>query len=512
MGKLNDELISILIVDDEPKNLTVLETVLDGMAYRVIRAESADQALMALVAEEFALLILDIRMPDMNGFELAHLIKQRKKNERVPIIFLTAYFNEDQHVLEGYGCGAVDYLHKPVNPTILRSKVAVFAELHRQGRELESANRALVAEIAERRAAQTEMRELNESLERRVEDRTRALLEQMEVEKSAREELRRSEEFNRSLMEGTADSVHVLDLEGRIRHMNGPAMSQFGIATVDPILGKHWWSVWPEESRSVLQRSVEQAHAGAAASVTARQVTPSGTPKWWNVSVTPIGNSAAGEAQGLLAVARDVTEARQTEQALRSSHEQKDKFIATLAHELRNPLAPIRNAVNVMREKSFSDSEMAWCRDVIDRQVGQMTHLLEDLLDVSRITRSRLNLRRELLELATIIEQAVEIARPVLDKAGQSLSMALPADRIAASALGRSSVLGIAVGRTVFLETQVPLHPVLLLHELAHVHQFQRDRAFVIRYAWQTLRHGYRQNRYEVEANAYASARIAASS
>src|SRR5512141_3520524 len=105
--------INILIVDDEPKNLTVLETILDDPGYRLVRAESAEQALLALVSEEFALLILDIRMPGMTGFELAQLIKERKKTARVPIIFLTAFYNGDHHELEGYGAGAVDYLNKP---------------------------------------------------------------------------------------------------------------------------------------------------------------------------------------------------------------------------------------------------------------------------------------------------------------------------------------------------------------------------------------------------------------
>src|SRR5262249_11947868 len=127
----SDELISILLVDDEPKNLTVLETVLEDPGYRLVCAQSAEQALLALVAEEFALLVLDIHMPQMRGFELAQLVKQRKKTAALPIIFLTAYYSEDQHVLEGYGTGAVDYLHKPINPAILRSKVAVFAELHK---------------------------------------------------------------------------------------------------------------------------------------------------------------------------------------------------------------------------------------------------------------------------------------------------------------------------------------------------------------------------------------------
>ena len=164
-----------MIVDDEPKNLTVLETVLNDPSYRLVRAESADQALLALVAEEFALLVLDIRMPGMSGFELAQLVKQRKKTAGVPIIFLTAYYNEDQHVLEGYGSGAVDYLHKPINPTILRSKVAVFTELYRQSRERAGANHSLRNEVTARRFAEEKLRELNDELEKRVAERTETL-------------------------------------------------------------------------------------------------------------------------------------------------------------------------------------------------------------------------------------------------------------------------------------------------------------------------------------------------
>ena len=174
-GEFSGAPINILIVDDESRNLTVLETILDDPDYRLVRASSADQALLALIVEEFALLILDIRMPGMTGFELANMIKTRKKTARVPIIFLTAYYNEDQHVLEGYGAGAVDYLHKPVNPTVLRSKVAVFAELHRKNRECSSANRALLSEVTERRRAEDRLQELNETLELRVTERTQVL-------------------------------------------------------------------------------------------------------------------------------------------------------------------------------------------------------------------------------------------------------------------------------------------------------------------------------------------------
>jgi PAS domain S-box-containing protein len=174
---LEDAPINILIVDDEPKNLTVLETVLANPSYRLVRAASAEEALLALIVDEFALLILDIQMPGMSGFELAQMIKKRKRTAHVPIIFLTAYYNQDQDVLEGYGAGAVDYLQKPVNPAVLRSKVSVFAELYRKDREVGMANRALLAEVANRRRIEEQLRDLNETLEQRVTERTDALRE-----------------------------------------------------------------------------------------------------------------------------------------------------------------------------------------------------------------------------------------------------------------------------------------------------------------------------------------------
>ena len=143
----SDAPVNILIVDDEPKNLTVLEAILDDPGYRLVRAESAEQALLALLADEFALLILDIRMPGVTGFELAQMIKARRKTANVPIIFVTAYYDEDQYLIEGYVTGAVDYVKKPINQPILRSKVRTFAELYRKQRNLEQANRTLAAVV-----------------------------------------------------------------------------------------------------------------------------------------------------------------------------------------------------------------------------------------------------------------------------------------------------------------------------------------------------------------------------
>jgi len=135
--------VNILLVDDKPENLTVLESILEGADYRLTKARSAQEALVALIATDFALIVLDVRMPEISGFELAKIIKERKRTRDVPIVFVTAHYSEDEHILSGYSAGAVDYMTKPVNPAILKSKVAVFAELYRKTKALNEANQEL---------------------------------------------------------------------------------------------------------------------------------------------------------------------------------------------------------------------------------------------------------------------------------------------------------------------------------------------------------------------------------
>src|SRR5690242_15838360 len=162
----------ILIVDDQPRNLDVLEAMLGDLDCTLVRATSADEALLALVRNDFAALVLDIRMPGMSGIELATLIKQRKRSQHVPILFLTAHSLDEDDVLRGYGVGAVDYLTKPINAGILRSKIGVFIDLFRKTRALAELNDALQREVAERESAQQALVVANEELERRVLERT----------------------------------------------------------------------------------------------------------------------------------------------------------------------------------------------------------------------------------------------------------------------------------------------------------------------------------------------------
>jgi len=173
---------AVLVVDDDSKNLLALESVLDGSVYRLIKAQTGGEALLALMEGDFAAVVLDVQMPDMSGIELARMIKQRKRTQHIPIIFLTAHFREDEHAVLGYDVGAVDYLTKPINPAVLRSKVNVFVDLFRKTRALAEMNRmAQAAEEALRVAnealqvANTELAARNKSLEREAEERERRI-------------------------------------------------------------------------------------------------------------------------------------------------------------------------------------------------------------------------------------------------------------------------------------------------------------------------------------------------
>src|SRR5262245_36946067 len=167
--------VNILLVDDEPRNLDALETILQSSDCTLIKAQTAEQALLAILQNEFAAIVLDIKMPGTSGLELARLIKQRKRSEHVPILFLTAHSLDENEVLQAYGVGGVDFLSKPINPNILRSKVAVFADLFRSTRALSAAVESLNSEVNERKKAQEELSSAKNQLEALVLERTSEL-------------------------------------------------------------------------------------------------------------------------------------------------------------------------------------------------------------------------------------------------------------------------------------------------------------------------------------------------
>jgi signal transduction histidine kinase len=174
--------VKILLVDDRPANLLALETILEDLGQELVKATSGKDALRQILNEDFAVILLDVKMPGMDGFETATLIRERERSRHTPILFITAH-KDDEHLFRGYYAGAVDFLYKPINPEVLRSKVAVFVDLSRKtellqkhAAILEARNAELERSILERRRADEEVRRLNCELEQRVADRTAELV------------------------------------------------------------------------------------------------------------------------------------------------------------------------------------------------------------------------------------------------------------------------------------------------------------------------------------------------
>ena len=286
--------VNILLVDDQPGRLLTYRAILEPLGERLVEASSGTEALQRLMEEEFAVILLDVNMPGMDGFETASLIHQHPRFERTPIIFVTAVNVTDMDRLRGYKLGAVDYVMVPIIPEILRGKVLVLAELFRKRRELQLANRALQVEKA---------REL--------------------------------ESLNASLRQANAElAARNLDLRN------------------------------------------------------------------------------------------EIGERIRAEGALREADRRKDEFLATLAHELRNPLAPLLNALNVRRlaEPGAEDPLQA----LMERQLALLVRLIDDLLDVARITRGKLVLRRRATTLQEVLQSAVETATPMVDQGRHALRVEMP--------------------------------------------------------------------------------------
>ncbi|HTO04081.1 MAG TPA: response regulator, partial [Opitutus sp.] len=315
---------NILLVDDEARNLDVLDSLLDSPEYNLVRALTAERALMLLLEGDFAAIVLDIQMPGMSGIELANLIKQRRRTQHIPIIFLTAYFQEDKDVLQGYGSGAVDYLTKPINPQILRSKIAVFVDLYRKTAALAASNRALELEVTQRLQAEDALRRVNNELEERVEARTAELLrvnqELSEREKALRESdtrlqrelvqckvieaaLRASEAQLRLVTDDAPVFITQMDREHRFKFVNRTYARRFGFEPED-LIGKHFTEVMGETPYVAIRHQIEAALDGNRVEFEAEIPYASLGPRWVFVIHEP-ERSPTGEVVGLVAVITD---------------------------------------------------------------------------------------------------------------------------------------------------------------------------------------------------------------
>ncbi|HZZ12730.1 MAG TPA: PAS domain S-box protein [Paraburkholderia sp.] len=235
-----------------------------------------------------------------------------------------------------------------------------------------------------------------------------------------------------AIFEHLSDAIITTDLRGNITDFNVGGERMLGYRLRE-VLGKPISVFQPPEHALRIRR---EALAGLAAEGTWRGELPfvrrDGTRGVCDAIVKPLAN-ARGDIYGAVSVSRDITDRKRAEQQLQrlnlelsKADRRKDEFLATLAHELRNPLAPMRNVLEILRMKEFADPQLNWSRDVFDRQLQHMTHLVDDLLEVSRITQGKLELRKQRLELARAMQSATEAARPTVLASSHHLSVTLP--------------------------------------------------------------------------------------
>ena len=417
----------ILIVDDDARNLDALEVMLESSGCSFVRAQSGDEALIAMLQHDFAAIILDIRMPGMNGIELAHLVKQRRRTRDVPILFLTAHLVDDADVLRGYGVGAVDYLSKPLNADILRSKVAVFVELFRKTRQLAAINAALQTEAVERHRAQQALAQANQELELRVAERTAALT-------VAHRGVRENEERLRLAMDVAQMAAWEWDVDAdRITWSTDPeALFGFPTGAFGPEL-RVTRAVHPEDKARV-EAAASSALATGLYECEYRVVRPSAAVVW----VTERGQvlrRGNGTVEKIVGVSRDVSAQRRAEQEgerllvrereARDEAERqsrfKDEFLATLSHELRTPINAILGWLSILsRGDAVRDPAKAIA--VIQRNAQMQAKLIEDLLEMNKLTSGTARLDVALIDVKSTVDNALQALQPTAEAKGIRLT------------------------------------------------------------------------------------------
>jgi len=419
-----DDKPKILIVDDQPRNLDVLEAMLDGLDCEFVRASSADEALLALVRHDFAALVLDIRMPGMSGLELALLIKQRKRSRNVPILFLTAHSVNDEDVLKGYGVGAVDYLSKPINPDILRSKIGVFIELYRATRVILELNDALKREVAARETAQAALEAANRDLERRVQERTAALHRAHQGVRDNEERLKMSLEVARI----AAWDWHLQS--GHVRWSTNPEVL-FGFAP--GAFGREMRiarTVHPDD-RAHVEDAIERALKTGTYEAQYRAVREDGSIAWFKergqLFSDPEGDRMVGISRDITADKRAAIEReellKREQQAKNEAERQsrlKDDFLATLSHELRTPMNAILGWLSIL-ESGKPIREIHSALAVINRNAQVQAKLIDDLLNMNRLLSGDLRLDVAPIQIGSLLHATMQSLQPAADARGVTL-------------------------------------------------------------------------------------------
>ncbi|MCC5636276.1 response regulator [Nostoc sp. CHAB 5844] len=381
--------VNILLVDDKVENLLALEAILERLGETLVKATSGAEALRCLLHQDFAVILLDVQMPGMDGFETASLIRSRERSRQTPIIFLTAFSTSDQMLFKGYALGAVDYLLKPIDTNILISKVTVFVELFKK---------------------------------------TQAIKEQATQLAAVNAELRQSEERFRSLSTCSPVGIFEMDTAGQCKYTNPHYQAICGLNAAES-LEKQWLEfVHPDDQEKAIASWSKYIDTGGQNySEDFQFQTAAGKIRWVQVRSSRMV-SAQGKLLGYVGTLEDITERKQAEevraqvireqtarQEAEAANRMKDEFLAVLSHELRTPLTSMLGWSKILRSKKLDEKSTAKALEAIERNATSQVQLIEDILDVSRIIRGQLKLNLCAVNLISVMEAALEAVRPLAD-------------------------------------------------------------------------------------------------
>jgi len=423
----HDRRASVLIVDDKPEKLLSLEVVLEDLGQRLVCASSGRDALRHLLTEEFAVILLDVNMPDMDGFEAAALIRQRPSLQHVPIIFITA-FGDEMHAARGYRLGAVDYIHTPVIPEVLRSKVSVFVDLYRMNAQVRRQTETLRRQATQLQKLSAASMAINSAV---------GIEEMLQIVADCARDIIGSDQcmalFRGGVSPGAARPASAASFSERLAPWRDQELSLDTITSTviarapaatrlnGPELREHPdWDI----IRSLKIPAVEGGLL--AAPLTDRAGKNLG-------SIILLDNPAAqftSDDEAMVVQLAQITSIA-IQNAIfareREANRLKDEFLATLSHELRTPLNAIVGWTQLLRLETLPE-EAARGLDVIDRNVKAQTKLIEDLLDVSRITTGKMRLNRRDILLAPIVQSAIDAMRVAAEAKRITLTSELAAD------------------------------------------------------------------------------------
>ena len=425
------EPVEILIVDDRPENLLALEAILEPLGQTIVRANSGDEALRMLLVHDVAMILLDVQMPGINGFETARLVKSRERTKYIPIIFLTAISKDEEYVFEGYSVGAVDYMAKPFQPDILRSKVNVFVDLYQKQRQLAEQQR-LLGEGMRRELEMKHMWEIYES------------------------EARFSE-----IVASAMDAIVAFDADGVITLFNASAERMFGTPT-DAAMKSDVRKLLPDSMRQDVLDSI-CARAGVAQEERAEH----GSTSVDHV-LTFMGRRAGGEEfpvevtascldvkgkRTFTLIVRDVSERKRVERELQEQAASlatamsdlkalndelaarqaeleramaaRSRFYASMSHELRTPINAVLGYSTLLLENIYGPLNEKQVEG-ITRTHKAAKHLLElvnDVLDLSKIEAGKIDLRLQPVAFPSLIDDLFVTVRPLADQYGSTLTL-----------------------------------------------------------------------------------------